>query len=29
MAVCARIAAALDVPVEVIWPELTPHAAEE
>jgi DNA-binding XRE family transcriptional regulator len=27
-AVCARIAAALDVPVEVVWPELTPHAAE-
>jgi DNA-binding XRE family transcriptional regulator len=29
VAVCARIAAALDVPVEVIWPELTSHAPEE
>jgi DNA-binding XRE family transcriptional regulator len=27
-AVCERIAVALDVPIEVIWPELTPHAAE-
>jgi DNA-binding XRE family transcriptional regulator len=26
--VCERIAAALDVPVEAIWPELTPHDAE-
>jgi DNA-binding XRE family transcriptional regulator len=25
--VCERLAAALDVPVEVIWPELTPHDA--
>jgi DNA-binding XRE family transcriptional regulator len=29
IAVCTRIAAALDVRVEAIWPELTPHAAEE
>ena len=29
VAVCARIAAALDVRVEVIGPELTPHDAEE
>jgi DNA-binding XRE family transcriptional regulator len=29
MAVCARLAAGLDVPVEVIWPELVPHAAED
>lgn len=26
--VCERIVAALDVPVETIWSELTPHDAE-